>query len=108
MSEEFEKWWKDQGSSLKPFTGHYTSELVMRIAEMAWQVAKISEKSAMPKCVQIDVYKSKAFDELTENNQDFLELIELIPEWNHHEARIIAQRIMDRQSGWIMINKRKK
>jgi len=58
--------------------------------------------------VQLDVNKSKAFDEFMENNQDLLELIELIPEWNHHEARIIAQRIMDRQSGWVTINKGKK
>ncbi len=51
----------------------------------------------------VDLDKAKAFDELTENIQDLSELCDLVPSWQHEEARVIAKRIVDRHVGWITI-----
>ena len=57
--------------------------------------------------VKVDVYRSKAADELAENVSDLAELLDLVPSWQEAEAREIAQRILDRHKGWITIVKPK-
>ncbi len=53
--------------------------------------------------ITITVHKAKAFDEMAENFSDLGELIDLIPGWNQVEAKVIAQRIADRQLAWVTL-----
>lgn len=51
--------------------------------------------------ITIDVNRAKAVDELGENIQDIRELLELIPDWQRHEAEPIARRIIKRHLSLI-------